>query len=202
MRWVVLLAFAADVFATGVVPVGFGSLHHRRLKRGRRTIDGTCKPRPTKLPTSTSIVLLPTLPTLAPTSQPAAPAPATSTRSSTPTTAPAAPVTALLAKLLPLGLGGSTNSWTTAENYGSDYAYSLADTSNTLRPTRILGGSLQAVSTTPDGKQAIEVFFGQGSYAFMSGVPSGISFYAFGPTDLTKANELTFGYSIFFQDGF
>ncbi|KAG8737387.1 hypothetical protein FRC10_008265 [Ceratobasidium sp. 414] len=141
MRWFVLLAFAADVLANSAVPVGFGSLHHRRLKRtnGRRA-SGTCKPRPTELPTSTSIVLLPT--TLLPTSTAPTPVPAL--------------VQGLLAKVLPLGLGSSTNSWTTVQNYGTD-SYSLADTVNTLRPTRILGGSLQAVSNAPDGQQSIEV---------------------------------------------
>ncbi|KAG8678604.1 hypothetical protein FRC08_017645 [Ceratobasidium sp. 394] len=151
MRWVILLAFAADVLANSVVPVGFGSLHHRRLKRtnGRR-VGGTCKPRSTQFPTSTSIVLLPT-------STVALPVPATSTRGSTPTSTPApAPVQGLLAKVLPLGLGSSTNSWTTVQNYGTG-SYSLADTGKTLRPTRILGGSLQAVSNAPDGKQSLEV---------------------------------------------
>ncbi|KAG9099257.1 hypothetical protein FRC06_005454 [Ceratobasidium sp. 370] len=202
MHWLVLFTFAADVLANSVVPVGFGSLHHRRLKRtsGRR-VGGTCKPRPTQFPTSTSIVLLPT--TLLPTSTAAAPAPATSTRGSTPTSSPApAPVQGLLAKVLPLGLGSSTNSWTTVANYGTDYSYSLADTVHTLRPTRILGGSLQAVSNAPDGKQSIEVLFGKGSYGLLAAVPGGISFYAYGPSDLTKAHELTFGYSVYFEEGF
>ncbi|KAG8708505.1 hypothetical protein FRC09_001213, partial [Ceratobasidium sp. 395] len=223
MRWIVVLALVAGAFATSVVPVGFGSLYHRRLKRtnGRR-VDGTCKPRPTGLPAPTSSMVMPGLPTLLPTmsSTPAAPAPATSTRPSTPTTGPAPQVAGLLAKVLPLGLGKSTNSWTTVQNYGADSAYPLADTGNTLRPVRVLGGLLPAVSSAPDGKQSIEVFFSKGSYAFM-GTPGGISFYAYvmflqlffwatglmfflsyGPSDLTRATELTFGYSIMFEEGF
>ncbi|KAG8771857.1 hypothetical protein FRC12_003367, partial [Ceratobasidium sp. 428] len=202
MRWLVVLALVVDVFATSVVPVGFGSLYHRRLKRtnGRR-VDGTCKPRPTGLPAPTSSVAMPGLPTLLPTMSSTPAAPATSTRPSTPTSAPAPQVAGLLAKVLPLGLGKSTNSWTTVQNYGADSAYPLADTGNTLRPVRVLGGLLPAVSSAPDGKQSIEVFFSKGSYAFM-GTPGGISFYAYGPSDLTHANELTFGYSIYFEAGF
>lgn len=61
MHWLVLLAFAGDVLAASVAPLGLGGLHARRLKRtnGRRT-DGVCKPRTTAFPTATSIVLLPT----------------------------------------------------------------------------------------------------------------------------------------------
>ncbi|KAG8707994.1 hypothetical protein FRC09_001511 [Ceratobasidium sp. 395] len=191
MRWLVVLALVADVFATSVVPVGFGSLYHRRLKRANgRRIDGTCKPRPTGLPAPTSSMAMPGLPTLLPTMS-----------STPPTTGPAPQVAGLLAKVLPLGLGKSTNSWTTVQNYGADSAYPLADTGNTLRPVRILGGLLPAVSSAPDGKQSIEVFFSKGSYAFM-GTPGGISFYAYGPSDISHATELTFGYSIFFEADF
>ncbi|KAF8602791.1 hypothetical protein BDV93DRAFT_523887 [Ceratobasidium sp. AG-I] len=202
MYWLVLLALAADALATSFPGVGLGGLHARRLKRtnGRRT-DGVCKPRTTAFPTSTSIVLLPT--SLLPTSTTFAQASPTTTRQATPSAVPApAPAPqGLAAKVLPLGLGTSTNSWTTVPNTGAKY-YSLTDTGTTLRPTRILGGSLAAPVNAPDGREAIEVFFGAGSYAFASGVPGGISFYAYGPSDLSQANELTLGYSIYFEPGF
>ncbi|QRW00895.1 polysaccharide lyase family 14 protein [Ceratobasidium sp. AG-Ba] len=210
MRWAVLLALAADALAMSAVPAGFGTLYHRRLKRtGGRRADGTCKPRTTEFPTYTtvSMILLPTLITtlvpINPTPTLTLPVPS-ATRTLSPTQSPnpaPAPATGLLSRVLPLGLGSATNSWTTVQNTAVK-AYSLADTTNTLRPTRILGGSLQALGTAPDGKSAIEVFFARGSYAFISGVPGGISFYAYGPTDLTKATELTFGYSIYFESGF
>jgi hypothetical protein len=80
----------------------------------------------------------------------------------------------LAAKVLPLGTGVSSNSWTTVPNTGSEY-HALAETDSTLRPTRILGGSLAAVGTAPDGKSAIEVFVrdgmfkAQGQYLFTDG---------------------------------
>ncbi|KAJ1309393.1 hypothetical protein OPQ81_006170 [Rhizoctonia solani] len=194
MKWFVALALVVDAVATSVVPVGFGSLHARRSKRtlGRR-VGGICKPRPSKFPASTSVVLLPTG-TKSSRPQPTS----TTTLSSSPSSMPAQGITA---KVLPLGLGNSANSWTTVPNASGGYR-ALADTGSTLRPTRILGGSLAAVGTTPDGKAAMEVFFAKGSYGFASGVAGGISFYAFGPSDLSSGNEFTLGYSIFFESGF
>ncbi|CAE6469313.1 unnamed protein product [Rhizoctonia solani] len=125
------------------------------------------------------------------------PAP-TTTRSASPSSVP---VQGIAAKVLPLGLGNSANSWTTVPNASSEY-HALADTGSTLRPTRVLGGSLAALGTAPDGKSAMEVFFGKGSFGFASGVAGGISFYAYGPSDLSSGNEFTLGYSIFFESGF
>lgn len=68
-----------------------------------------------------------------------------------------APAQGLAAKVLPLGLGSSANSWTTVPNTSAKY-YSLTDAGVTLRPTRILGGSLDAPVDAPDGTEAIEVF--------------------------------------------
>ncbi|KAL5636294.1 hypothetical protein ACGC1H_004944 [Rhizoctonia solani] len=192
MKWIVVLSLVTDVLATSVVPVGFGSLHVRRSKRtlGRR-VDGICKPRPLEFPSSTSVVV----PTA--TSSRYQVTTTTTTRSASPSSVP---VQGIAAKVLPLGLGNSANSWTTVPNTNEYHA--LADTGSTLRPTRVLGGSLAAVGTAPDGRAAMEVFFAQGSYAFTSGVAGGISFYAYGPSDLSSGNEFTLGYSIFFESGF
>ncbi|CAE6464873.1 unnamed protein product [Rhizoctonia solani] len=192
MKWIVVLSLVTDVLATSVVPVGFGSLHVRRSKRtlGRR-VDGICKPRPSEFPSSTSVVV----PTA--TSSRYQVTTTTTTRSASPSSVP---VQGIAAKVLPLGLGNSANSWTTVPNTNEYHA--LADTGSTLRPTRVLGGSLAAVGTAPDGRAAMEVFFAQGSYAFTSGVAGGISFYAYGPSDLSSGNEFTLGYSIFFESGF
>ncbi|CEL54489.1 polysaccharide lyase family 14 protein [Rhizoctonia solani AG-1 IB] len=191
MKWLVVLSLVVDALATSVLPVGFGSLHARRSKRtlGRRA-NGICKPRPSEFPTSTSVVVWPTA-----TSR----SQATST---TRTTSPSSvPVPGIAAKVLPLGSGNSANSWTTVPNVNSGY-HALANTGLTLRPTRILGGSLAAVGTAPDGKAAMEVLFGKGSFALNSAVAGGISFYAYGPSDLSSGNEFTLGYSIFFESGF
>ncbi|KAB5592109.1 Polysaccharide lyase family 14 protein [Ceratobasidium theobromae] len=193
MNWLIVLALVTEALGTSVIPVGLGSLHARRAKRtaGRRA-NGVCKPRPLQLTTSTSIANVPT--TLPGSSSLAQPAP-----SASPTSVPASQ--GLAAQVLPLGFGSSSNSWTTVPVSSAGY-YVLADTDTTLRPTRVLGGSLAAVGAAPDGKSAMEVFFGRGSYAFNSGVPGGISFYAYGPSDLSTGNEFTLGYSIYFEFGF
>ncbi|CAE6455221.1 unnamed protein product [Rhizoctonia solani] len=197
MKWFVVLSLVAEVLATSVTPVGFGSLHARRSKRtlGRR-VGGICKPRPSEFPASTSVVSSTSTTSSRP--QTTTSTTTTTTRSASPSLVP---VQGLTAKVLPLGLGNSVNSWTTVPNTTGDY-HALADTGSTLRPTRVLGGSLAAVGTAPDGRAAMEVFFGKGSYAFASGVAGGISFYAYGPSDLSSGNEFTLGYSIFFESGF
>ncbi|CAE6377393.1 unnamed protein product [Rhizoctonia solani] len=107
----------------------------------------------------------------------------------------------IAAKVLPLGSGNSANSWTTVPNASGGY-HALVNTGSTLRPTRVLGGSLAAVGTAPDGKAAMGVFFARGSFGLNSAVAGGISFYAYGPSDLSSGNEFTLGYSIFFESGF
>ncbi|KAF8725130.1 Alginate lyase, partial [Rhizoctonia solani] len=166
MKWLVVLSLAVDALATSVFPAGFGSLHARRSKRtlGRRA-NGICKPRPSEFPVSTSVVLVPTT---------SPQATSTTTRSVSPSSVPAQ---GIAAKVLPLGFGKSANSWTTVPNASGEY-HALADTGSTLRPTRVLGGSLAAVGTAPDGRAAMEVFFRKGSFALNSAAPGGISFYA------------------------
>ncbi|EIN05843.1 hypothetical protein PUNSTDRAFT_91469 [Punctularia strigosozonata HHB-11173 SS5] len=50
----------------------------------------------------------------------------------------------------------------------------------------------------------MQAIYPNGSYTFSHTPRGGISFYASGPdsVDLTTAKEATFGYSVFFQDGF
>lgn len=56
----------------------------------------------------------------------------------------------------------------------------------------------------PDGKPAMQAHYPKGSYNFGHFPQGGFSFYAPGPQniDLTTAKEVTFGYSIFFEQGF
>ncbi|ELU37200.1 hypothetical protein AG1IA_08769 [Rhizoctonia solani AG-1 IA] len=204
MKWLVVLSLAVDALATSVFPVGFGSLHARRSKRtlGRRA-NGICKPRPSEFPVSTSVVLVPTTSSVTISRRAIFPfqltsfnkiqighkqhllRPVQSRRYNTlyvvchlsvysPSSVPAQ---GIAAKVLPLGFGKSANSWTTVPNASSEY-HALADTGSTLRPTRVLGGSLAAVGTAPDGRAAMEVFFRKGSFALNSAAPGGISFYA------------------------
>lgn len=55
----------------------------------------------------------------------------------------------------------------------------------------------------PENKRSMKVHFPQGSYTYKSPL-GGVSFYAPGPSsvDLTNAKEATFGYSIYFENGF
>jgi len=56
----------------------------------------------------------------------------------------------------------------------------------------------------PDGKAAMKAHYPKGSMNFGSTPRGGFSFYAPGPSDidLTTAKEATFGYSVFFEEGF
>jgi hypothetical protein len=59
-------------------------------------------------------------------------------------------------------------------------------------------------TAAPDGKKAMKAHYPKGSYTFGFDPQGGFSFYAPGPADvdLTTAKEATFGYSVFFPEGF
>jgi hypothetical protein len=63
---------------------------------------------------------------------------------------------------------------------------------------------MYAYGNAPDGRRAMKAFFPQGSYTFTHQPQGGFSFYAPGPADvdLTAAKEATFGYSVYFPNGF
>lgn len=100
--------------------------------------------------------------------------------------------------LFPLGRKGK--SWTTSEK--ADDARSLSD--DTLRPTKDMKKLSHDITKAPDGKEAMEAVYPRGSMNPGNDPAGGISFYAPGPedVDLTSAKEVTFGYSVFFEDGF
>jgi hypothetical protein len=58
--------------------------------------------------------------------------------------------------------------------------------------------------TAPDGKKSLQAHYPAGSYTLEHHPIGGLSFYAPGPNnvDLTTAKEATFGYSVYFQEGF
>lgn len=101
-------------------------------------------------------------------------------------------------KLFPSGFGKSF--WTTAD--GVDGALPLSDA--TLKPTKVLTALSRDVVKAPDGKLGMKAHYPQGSYTFTHDPMGGFSFYAKGPSDvdLSTALEATFGYSVFFEDGF
>jgi len=103
----------------------------------------------------------------------------------------------LLGKLFPASSG--LDSWTTSP---SSDALALAD--STFRPTRVLQGLSHAYTSAPDGKKAMKAHYPKGSYNFGHSPQGGFSFYAPGPNsvDLTTAKEATFGYSVYFPEGF
>ncbi|KAF7303774.1 Mitochondrial external NADH dehydrogenase [Mycena indigotica] len=100
--------------------------------------------------------------------------------------------------LFPIGTG--SKSWTTSPK--SSNAMSLSD--STLNPTKLLSALSHTFMKAPDGKTAMRAIYPEGSWTYNHSPQGGLSFYAPGPRqlDVTTAKELTFGYSVFFQDGF
>lgn len=58
--------------------------------------------------------------------------------------------------------------------------------------------------SAPDGQLSMQATYPKGSWNFEQEPLGGLSFYAYGPNevDLTTAKEVTFGYSVYFEDGF
>lgn len=127
----------------------------------------------------------------------------TSTETSTASAKPSASLTpakspaSLLAKLFPID---SSSSWSTV----SDYAKSFPLADSTFRPTNLIASLPHPYTNAPDGKEAMKAHYPKGSYTFTHKPEGGLSFYAPGPdkVDLTTAKEATFGYSVFFPEGF
>ncbi|KAJ6606219.1 hypothetical protein DFH09DRAFT_966411 [Mycena vulgaris] len=100
--------------------------------------------------------------------------------------------------LFPEGTPG--NSWTTSPKSSS--ALSLSD--STLKPAKLIKALTHTYMAAPDGKEAMQAIYPEGSYTFTHDPQGGFSFYAPGPDslDMTTAKTLTFGYSVFFEEGF
>ena len=132
--------------------------------------------------------------TKATSSKPAAAAPTTDTSDSP---AKGASLQGLLGSLFPVS--GFSKSWTTAVG-GATVGLSDA----TFRPTKELKGLSHDYVSAPDGKKAMKAHYPKGSYTFGHEPRGGFSFYAPGPAnvDLSTAKEATFGYSVFFPEGF
>ncbi|PIL33036.1 hypothetical protein GSI_04485 [Ganoderma sinense ZZ0214-1] len=103
----------------------------------------------------------------------------------------------LLKKLFPVA---HVSSWTTSTS--SDAALPLDD--DTLGVTKLLSALSHNYVTAPDGKQSMQAHYPEGSYTFGHEPEGGLSFYAKGPDnfDLDNAKEVTFSYSVLFEDGF
>lgn len=106
-----------------------------------------------------------------------------------------------LAALFPVERPGSEDmSWTTAPVLQN----TLPLTSSTLNPTHLLSTLSITFASAPDGKFALKAHYPKGSYTLTREPKGGISFYASGPVnvDLSVAKEVTFGYSVYFDEGF
>ncbi|KAF4610734.1 hypothetical protein D9613_006650 [Agrocybe pediades] len=133
-------------------------------------------------------------------------APTTTSKAAVKTTkassvAQAAPTSAakgLLGNLFPVN--SFSKSWTTSPS--SNQALALSDAA--FRPQNVLRTVPHTYTKAPDGKDAMKAHYPQGSYTFGNYPQGGFSFYAPGPSnvDLTTAKEATFGYSVFFPEGF
>ncbi|EFI28468.1 alginate lyase [Coprinopsis cinerea okayama7 len=95
---------------------------------------------------------------------------------------------------------GFSRSWSTCPE--APNPRELSD--GTLRPGNVLRTTMYYYGNAPDGRPAMVGHFPQGSFTFKNYPQGGFSFYAPGPgdVDLTTAKEATFGYSVFFPEGF
>lgn len=91
-------------------------------------------------------------------------------------------------------------SWSTAPDAPSPLP--LSD--ETFRIHNLLTELPHPYVPAPDGQLSMKATYPQGSWNFQQEPLGGLSFYASGPTDvdLTTAKEVTFGYSVYFEDGF
>ena len=105
--------------------------------------------------------------------------------------------TPLLQQLFPIS---QNNSWTTAPEAASPLPLSDA----TFRPFDVIDALTHTYTNAPDGTFAMQAHYPIDSFNFQHMPQGGFSFYAPGPTefDLTTAKEATFGYRVFFQEGF
>ncbi|KAI0781511.1 hypothetical protein BD413DRAFT_463727 [Trametes elegans] len=103
----------------------------------------------------------------------------------------------LLKKLFPVSF---TSFWTTST--ASSDALPLDD--STLGITHLLSALSHDYVTAPDNKYSMKAHYPKGSYTFTHKPQGGLSFYATGPksVDLESAKEVTFGYSVYFEDDF
>ncbi|KAJ6613625.1 hypothetical protein B0H10DRAFT_2165265 [Mycena sp. CBHHK59/15] len=90
--------------------------------------------------------------------------------------------------------------WTTLP--GAAGALPLSDA--TFKPFKVMSGTTHDYVAAPDGKQAMQAKYPEGSYVPSKKPAGGFSFYAPGADaiDFTTAAELTFGYSVMFPAGF
>ncbi|EKM83147.1 hypothetical protein AGABI1DRAFT_34922 [Agaricus bisporus var. burnettii JB137-S8] len=90
-------------------------------------------------------------------------------------------------------------SWTTIPSDGS-----LPLSDSTFRPQKEIKDLSHDYIDAPDGKKSMKAHYPKGSYNFQHTPKGGFSFYAPGPedVDLTTAKEATFGYSVYFPEGF
>ncbi|KAF8061701.1 hypothetical protein FPV67DRAFT_1509975 [Lyophyllum atratum] len=96
-------------------------------------------------------------------------------------------------------VSGFSKSWSTSSIAPNPLPLSDA----TLQPTKLLS-ALSHDYVNVNGKKAMRAHYPKGSYTFTHKPQGGLSFYAPGPSsvDLSTAKEATFGYSVFFEDGF
>ena len=101
--------------------------------------------------------------------------------------------------VFPFGRG--LQSWTTVQSAGD--ALPISD--ETFRPTKCIKALTHdtVMSPEPNSRPAMLAIFPKGSCS-LSNTNGGFSFYSPGPgnVDLTTAKEVTFGYSVMFEEGF
>lgn len=105
-----------------------------------------------------------------------------------------------LSQLFPIDV---LSSWTTFPDGAEGTVMPLED--DTINPVRVLSSTRHSYTKAPDNKTAMRAFYPEGSYTFDYEPQGGFSFWSQGPPDMVNiesAKEITFGYSLFFPDGF
>ncbi|GJE88084.1 hypothetical protein PsYK624_041670 [Phanerochaete sordida] len=191
---VALLALAASISAHPSA-----ESIHRRHHRIRDLSRRTCHPRAATSATSASSAAPHTSSTEDATSTSSVHQ-ASSTHSSAAAvqTSNALSIHTNLAALAPIA--NILESWSTAPE--APAALPLED--STFRPHNAISALQHPYVPAPDGPISMKATYPQGSWNFENRPLGGFSFYGPGPNDvdLTTAKEVTFGYTIYYEDGF
>lgn len=111
--------------------------------------------------------------------------------------------TSATSKLFPVA--GAVKSWSTSSSAGGTGSRKALTLSNAIfRAQHDMSNNPHPIVAAPDGKMAMQASYAKGTYTYSHGSPSGFSLYAPGPADvdISTAKEATFGYSIYFPEGF
>lgn len=135
-----------------------------------------------------------------PTSHTSSPSPSTHAASPSPTAKSSASTDVGFSVYEPVSPVSSNLAWSTAPDAPDPLPLDDA----TFQVFKVLSALKHPYVNAPDGQLSMQATYPQGSWNFEGSPLGGFSFYAPGPdtVDLTTAKEATFGYSVYFEEGF